>query len=299
LQYGALFIGSGGETDGCSVQLKGDWSDSYLEKLPSHTPIDLLLIEQNGWSPSTDLSYLKSIPNLRSLAIVARSNINNLPPIPSLQSLAVSYKDYSPIDLSQYPSLSACSLFWSSKISGLFSCTQLRKLTLLKFAFHDLKKLAALKNLETLSIVDCRLSSLSGIESLKSLKILELAYLPKLERLDELTQCPKLEKLKVQKCKRITSLAPLANLQALTYLNFDECANIESLAPLVHCSSLKSVSFTGSTNIIDGDTGILLKNKSIGHLSFVDRKHYTYGKAHWHAERFPGRDWYGFKDIKR
>jgi Leucine-rich repeat (LRR) protein len=111
-----------------------------------------------------------------------------------------------------------------------------------------------------------------------------------LEQLDELTSCHKLEKLSVKKCKRITSVAPLANLQALTSLSLDDCANIDSLSPLIQCSSLKNISFIGSTNIVDGDMGILLKNKKIGHLDFMSRKHYTHDKGDWHAERFPGVD---------
>jgi hypothetical protein len=165
LQFGALFVGSNGKDDGCRVQLKGDWSDSFLEKLPSQSPIDLVLMEHNGWSPGKDYSYLELIPNLRSLEIGADSHVGILPPIPSLQFLQISCQTHAPIKFDNFPILNECRLSWSPEANDIFSCTQLRKLWISKFPFKDLKNLAPLKNLEKLAIINCRLSSLSGIES--------------------------------------------------------------------------------------------------------------------------------------
>jgi len=287
-----LFIFTNAFDHGKTLELKGPWSDKFLEEIPNDCPIDVVLKEVSGWSPDTDMSFLALIPRLRSLLIIIDGRLNPLPQLPTLENLSLQYKSTEFIDFKRYTNLTACSIPWSKQTEGILSCKSLRKLKLWHLPFENLEPLSELRNLEELSIIQWRrLSSITPINRFSELKSLQLAYLPKLEQIGELADCSKLESLEIVKCKRLTSTQPLAKLQALKKLILEDCADIDSLAPLVNCNSLQYLSFGGSTNIVDGDIGVLLKNRQISHLHFCDRKHYSHGHDEWHAERFQNTVW--------
>lgn len=120
--------------------------------------------------------------------------------------------------------------------------------------YVTLKPVAQLRNLEVLVVATFPDSSLDFLAELKNLRYLFIAHLPKVTCLDPLAKLEKVEALSLEtspswdasgKCTIVESLAPIAKMPALKYLNlFGVRPANNSLADLEKCPNLQAARFS-------------------------------------------------------
>ena len=224
---------------------------SWLAQLPQLKKLRLMLYRQ----PVKDLTFLKSLKNLKSLYISSReAEYIPLGELTQLESLKlVDIPATSLPGLENLRRLKTLDIY-AHKIAELPGLERLTNLTDIDLQMHKLTRLPSLKaltklknihiaesrinnldfiknnfSLVKLDIYQAPLTSMKGIENLTSLETLELSMtsIRKIEFLDNLKQLKKLE-LSENQIKKIEGLEHLNNLQELI-LDRMFIENIENL----------------------------------------------------------------------
>jgi Leucine-rich repeat (LRR) protein len=113
----------------------------------------------------------------------------------------------------------------------------------------DLSPLSTLIGLESLKLVDCRLSNLRPIGGLTQLKHLDLGASYSLSNLSPLSSLTGISSLEMYSCGKVTSLAPLSTLTGLSRLNISECKAVTSLEPLSSLTGLSTLDMRWCTAV--------------------------------------------------
>ena len=181
-----------------------------------------------------------------------------------------------PVDFSLFADLKSLHLDWGPGAESIGALSQLEDLSINRYPGTDLSLFHELARLRRLRIASAgRLTSLRGIEAFNCLEEIRLLDLRVLSDIDPIAGVSEtLRSLEFNTCRKIARLdavRPLRNLSRLHVLN---CGDIESLAPVLGLP-LKTLLFYESTNIRDGDLGVLLKLPELTDTSFANRRHYS------------------------
>lgn len=221
-----------------------------------------------------DLDFLRDCRHVVGIHLMCRfSDMGGLYCLPRLRFLSAVCQHE--IDLSAISSLEDLSTDWNPHIDkGLFSSKSLSRLWLryYKPKERNLTQIAALANLESLSIILSPIVSIRGVESLSKLKQLELAYCRRLEDIRPLEETPGiLEELELDHCKKV-DLTRLQLLRKLRKLMLSEMGTIPSLSFIRSMPKMKFLSFVG-TNVLDGD---MTPCFNLEYAGFLMKRHYSH-----------------------
>lgn len=235
----------------------------------------LRLSEYAGWSEGT-LRFLPQLDFLEYLDLWS-SNIRDVIPLyslPQLKGLSLNGVT-AQIDFSRFPRLRELSLGqWRERsFRSVFDGANLEILSISGFRGSNLSSFSRLQNLESLALSNSPISSLTGIESIGQLIRLSLVLTNKLEEIDRLPV--RLRVLWVERTHSLRRLTALATAQSLRTLVLKECPRIESLKPIQRLPCLETVGLMQTTNVLDGDLGVLLSLPRLQHATFLDRNHYN------------------------
>lgn len=271
------------------IQLRSAWNDSLLHHLPPGRDIELILNTSYGWY-GDDLSFLETVPRLKSVQIVGTKPIQTISLPYSLESIFIGKPLACSVDFTKLPYLKKVFLEWSKYTESIQYVGTITDLRMHKFKLPDLSSLYRLTELKTLGFVQSPIISLSGVENFQHLQVLELAYCPKLTSISALAGNLCLEELDCQNCKKVVDWASLRNLIQLKSVRIENCKEITSLNFLINHQGLQRLDVTG-TNVLDGDFGQLLQCKSLVHVRYEKRRHYSHTSEQWHKARFPNAVW--------
>jgi hypothetical protein len=271
------------------IQLRCAWNDSLLHHLPSGRDIELILNTSYGWY-GADLSFLETVPRLKSVQIVGTKPIQAISLPYSLESIFIGKPLACCIDFTKLPYLKKVFLDWSKYTDSIQYVGTITDLRMYKFKFPDLSSLYRLTELKSLGLVQSPITSLEGVENFSHLQTLELAYCPKLTTISALAGNLCLEELDCQNCKKVGDWDSLRNLTQLKSVRIENCKEIASLNFLTNHQSLQRLDVT-ETNVLDGDFGQLLQCKSLVRVLYEKKRHYSHTSDQWHKARFPNAVW--------
>jgi internalin A len=252
------------------------WKDEFIPDLVSSGAVELELNHAKGWGGS-DLEFLRRLPHLRSLAVID-FRIPSVEPVHALhelRSLKILTYCKTPIRFEAFEQLEDCSIHWRSRCESLFGLRALRSLFVHGYPKKFFEPFASLRSLESLSLAGGPFRVLDGIGNLSKLTHLRLAALTKLESLEGLEKLSHLEDLRIDGCRKFRSVSPLAGLRALRVLTIGDGGEIESVLPLESLLNLEQFVFDGTTNVLDGDLGVLLRLPKLRRTAFMNRRHYS------------------------
>ncbi len=252
------------------------WEDAFIPDIVSSGAVELELNHAKGWGGS-DLEFLRKLPHLRSLEVLD-FRIPSVEPVHALhelRSLKILTYCKTPIRFEAFEQLEDCSMHWRSRCESLFEMRTLRSLFVYGYPKKSFEPFARLRSLESLSLAGGPFRDLDGIGNLSKLTHLRLAALTKLETLEGLQKLAHLEDLRIDGCRKFRSISPLAELRALRVLTIGDGGEIDSIRPLECLSNLEQCVFDGTTNVLDGDLGVLLRLPKLRHTAFMNRRHYS------------------------
>lgn len=227
----------------------------------------------NGFN-STNITFLKSVPNLTGLVIPYPKDYD-LSPIIELDKLEllVLGKERDPFDFSAYTRLLELSTDWNPSDVLPASQSKLERLSLWGFRpkSRDLRSLPSYRNLSFIKLIRGSIESLNGIERYESLDEAEFAYLSKLRKVAAIGSC-KVKVIDFDRCRNIEDFNSLAECKNLKILRYTNCGKLPSLASLENFRKIEDFRFV-ETNILDGDMRPLFKLKSTG---FIMKRHYSH-----------------------
>ena len=155
-------------------------------------------------------------------------------------------------------------------------CAWLEELSIDSFKYTNLDRLRNLKNLKAVQIGNSSIKTLDWLEDFERLERLELHNCKKVEDFTVISRCKALRRLDLHGCKNVSDLEFIAHLERLEELDLSSCGEIQSVVPLGHVKTLKAFAFNGSTNVWDGDLGVLESLPKLAMLMFVPRRHYSH-----------------------
>lgn len=157
---------------------------------------------------------------------------------------------------------------------GTLNYNRLKSLNVTGFKgeYRDLTDLFCSEQLDTLSIIQCGITSLNGIGTSKKMQCLYLHYNRSLTDISALYSVKSTMKaLRIENCPQIKDFSVLGELENLELLELSGSNELPSLSFLKSMKKLKT--FTFSVNVLDGDLS-LCKNLSYVY-SEKNRKHYS------------------------
>ncbi len=277
------------KSDIVPVQLRCAWNENLLHYLPPGRDIELILNTSYGWY-GADLSFLETVPRLKSVQIVGTKPIQAISLPYSIESIFIGMPLACSIDFTKLPYLKKVFLDWSKYTESIQYVGTITDLRVYKFKFPDLTVLHRLTELKTLGLVQSPIINLSGVENFQYLQALELAYCPKLTTISALAGNLCLEELDCQNCKNVGDWDSLRHLAQLKSLRVENCKEIASLNFLINHQSLQLLDVT-ETNVLDGDFGRLLQCKSLVRVRYEKKRHYSHTSDQWHKAKFPNAVW--------
>ena len=252
--------------------LRGAWQPEDLAEFV-RSGADRLIVHA-----APDLEFLRDLPALRGLEIhhLPLSEVRPIESQGKLRDLSLNAYFKTPVDFSLFTELKSLHLDWGPGAESIGALRQLQDLSINRYPGSDLALFHDLARLRILRLASApRLTSLLGIDALKSLEELRLLDLRVLSDLDPIAGVSEtLRSLEFNTCRKIGRLDALRALRNLTKLHVPNCGVIESLAPVLGLP-LKTLLFYESTNIRDGDLGVLLKLPELTDTSFANRRHYS------------------------
>lgn len=179
------------------------------------------------------------------------------------------------IDYTKLPNLEELWVHGSDKfINSVYELENLEYLRIAGWKELDFSKLAKLKNLKHLELVDSRkLESLEGASKLKNLKNCELMCCSKLINIDELNNCPNLNYLKISGCHRIEYPASFKGLTNLQKLRLGMNKKFQSLLPFAECKNLEFLQVV-EMRIEDGKLGFIKELPNLKAIRIQPKRHY-------------------------
>ncbi len=216
---------------------------NWLAQLPQLKKLRLMLYRQ----PVKDLSFLKSLKNLKSLYISSRQAehipLGELTQLESLKLVDVPATSLPGLENLRH--LKTLDIF-AHKITELPGLDKLTQLESIKLQMHKLYKLPSLKNLEklkTLKIYETRLGRLDFLQNSTSLEVLEISFSP-IYSMKPVTLLNNLKTLELMNTQ-VTKIEGLENKKALETLLITE-ATLSSMDRLKTLESLTLLNLNGT-----------------------------------------------------
>lgn len=261
---------------GLRMVMLGAWSKGAANVVESEGVRELELNYAKGWSEH-DYSFLSQLSGLEALEIIDwnATDITPIHHLSDLKLLSVSTYCKTAIDFSRFPKLEDCSLEWRARARSVFEHTGIKKLFINKFSGKDLCSFEKM-TLDSLSLASPKLESFNGVHAIQGLGFLGVYVARRLSSLSDLEGAPGLTHLEVNDCPKVHDLSALANLRNLEELHLCNNGEIDTFRPLAGHSRLRVVFFYESTNVVDGDLGVLKALPSLEDVAFMDRPHYSH-----------------------
>lgn len=230
-----------------------------------------------------DINFIEKCPSLRHLKIIPSddsgnafdySPLYNMPKIKSLWGSTIYGRNEEYFTTLDYSRIKGIESFGVSNSNYLNyqNVTTLKSLALSDYKGHDIQEAFSSLELDTLSIIQCKVKSLEGIQKSQNMQCLYLYYNRSLEDISALLKVKKsLRALRIENCPKIKDFSILGELENLELLELSGGNELPSLSFLKNMKKLKTFIF--SMNVKDGDLSPCLN------LSYVynqkNRKHYN------------------------
>ena len=279
-QRDEYFLTADSWLDGQVMVLQGPWRDEYLPVFGDDSVISLRLSHAMGWQ-SEDLRFLSLLPKLRGVEVYhhAVKDITPLAQLAHLEHIGLDCDFTSAPDFTDFQFLTHCFFRWRPKAKTLLAVPSLQHLNITGYPYRDLKPLAALSKLNDLKLASRKLETLYGIEQLSNLTLIDLFQCTALNSIAHLSGANRnLHSIIFDTCKKIDDIEVIETRADLVYLALNNCGPIQSLSPIRYCTQLEEIYFSDSTNILDGDLGVLLKIATLRSTSFANRRHYSHSR---------------------
>lgn len=170
---------------------------SFFKKFGKH--INGIMID----APIKDISYLYNYPHLETIFIYNKN------------------RQVLDIDFSVFSNLKNCLITFNPKVKNLEKCTNLERLTLVKYPSQDLTDLRDLVKLKYLNVMQSKkINSIAGIENFKDLEIVKFRSLSEIEDISLLSTLSKLRYLQILHCRRLHK-GEIHNYKHLPYFYFE------------------------------------------------------------------------------
>lgn|SRR5579863_41733 len=261
---------------GSRLVVNGPWRPAIGEYMRRERIYELTLNYVCGWDGG-GIGFLETLPFLTAFSIVgAIDDISPVHALHELRVLEIRTSARTAIDFSCFPDLADAVIDWTKGSDSLFGCVSLRRLYLDRYRGGASAPFAGLVNLKSLSIVSSPLQEVVALGELRNLTFLGLYYLSKLTSLRGIDRLTGLRRLDIQACRRLTSIAEVADLRQLQWLFLTDDGRIASLKPIVGLADLEFVIFCGTTIIDDGDMSPLNTLPRLRSTAFMNRRHYSH-----------------------
>lgn len=228
-----------------------------------------------------DVSFLREFQFLEALSIgFDNFDVSVLDCCSNLKELNIPFGFTGSIDFTRFKNLKSVHVNWeNSGVESLFDCSQLERVSIMKYSGLSLRDFEALPNLRELILYEPEVVSLEGIGSLKKLERFEVSIAKKLKELRDIENLSSLQRLFLHGAKDIEDLTPIMYLENLQVLNLDNLGRIPTIKFLRRLKQLEEFYMAGSTNVEDGDLSVLeylRENHKLVKVSFPNRSHYTH-----------------------
>lgn len=230
-----------------------------------------------------NIDFIKKCPSLKHLKIIPSDDAGNnfdysplyhMPEIKSLWCATIygSKEEFSTtVDYSKINGIEKFSIYNSGCLNYNHIPT-VKSLGLSGFQGQDLQNAFSSLQLDTLSVIQCKVQSLEGIQRSEKMQCLYLYYNRFLKDISALSKVREtLTALRIENCPKITDFSVLGELENLELLELSGSNELPNLEFLKKMKNLKTFIF--SINVKDGDLSPCLG------LSYVysgkNRKHYN------------------------
>ena len=232
---------------------------------------------------ASNIDFIEECPSLKHLKIIPSedsgngfdySPLYNMPEIKSLWGATIYGRNeefFTTLDYSKIKGIEEFGIN-NSRYLNYQNVTTLKSLALSNFKGQDLRNTFSSLELDTLSIIQCKVKSLEGIQKSQNMQCLYLYYNRALQDISALLKVKKsLRALRIENCPKIEDFSVLGELKNLELLELSGENELPSLSFLKNMKKLKTFIF--SMNVKDGDLTPCLD------LSYVyskkNRKHYN------------------------
>lgn len=265
---------------GPKATVTGEWSLAVEDCIRSQNIKELELNDAKGWRGS-DIGFVERLPGLDAFTVIDHSikDVSAIHTLGGLKYLDVNTYCKTPVDFGRFPLLSECALEWRPRSESLFAHQGIKKVFVNKCPLKDLRPMAMMTSLESLSLASPKLETLQGIEALTALTFLGLYVARRLTSVNGVQAVPSLVHLEVNDCPKVRDIAPIGTLHRLRNLHLCNDGDIETIKPVRELKELEQFLFYESTNVLDGDLSPLKSLPKLRHVTFMDRKHYTHRRS--------------------
>ena len=206
-----------------------------------------------------DLSFLRHLPNVRSVWVFATSvkDLSGLRYASQLERLAIDRPSCRMDILGELVNLTSIHLDdWRPGAAGVFNLTKINNASIRRYPYADLRPMHRWTKLNSLWLAYGGLESLEGIPA--TVTKVKLAMLRKFHDIRSISNCHALELLQIQGCKGLTTLDGLEYCRTLRGISIAENRNtIKNLHPIRHLSRLTYLFLTGFTEVLEPDESVL------------------------------------------
>ena len=234
----------------------------------------------------TDLDFLKLCPSLQFLRItipedfegkVDFQGLYNLKYIKQLSLQNVSGRRNNIVhecSLENLQGLEYLGIEVNKGTNYFNNITTLKSLNVSKYVGtnKDLTNLSDLKELDTLTLIQCKMESLNGIGNLNKIQCLYLYHNRSLKDIAALGEATKtLKALRIDSCSKIEDFSVLEKLENLELLQLSGNNKLPNLNFLKGMKNLKTFDF--NMNVLDGDLSLCMNIGCV--FSDINRKQYN------------------------
>lgn len=232
---------------------------------------------------ASNIDFIEACPSLRHLKVIPTDNAGNgfdysplydMPEIKSLRCTTIYGRNEefsTTIDYSQIKGIESFGVYNSGHLNYENIATA-RSLFLSYYPKYDLQNTFSSVELDTLSLIQCKVRSLEGIQKSQKMQCLYLYYNRSLQDISALKKAKKtLRALRIENCPKINDFSVLGELENLELLELSGNNELPSLSFLKTMKNLKTFIF--SMNVKDGDLSPCLNLYYV--YSAKNRKHYN------------------------
>lgn len=232
---------------------------------------------------ANNIDFIEACPSLKHLKIIPSEDSGNgfdysplyhMPGIKSLWGATVYGRNEELFTTLDYSKIKGIESFGVSNSYYLNyqNVTTLKSLGLSNNKDQDLQNIFSSSELDTLSIIQCKIKALEGIQKSKKLQCLYLYYNRSLQDISALQKAKDtLQALRIENCPKINDFSVLGELENLELLELSGSNELPDLSFLKKLKKLKTFIF--SMNVKDGDLSPCLNLSYV--YSVKNRKHYN------------------------
>lgn len=261
--------------NGKVLSFSGRWQKEYYELCEDESVVGIEAWPLQGeYEPDCDyLADLRNIVYYRC-AVPSAVNYEGLYSRKSLKAVKLLSTHEASIEFDQFSNLEHASLpSWHDGLSSIFECASLRSLSLLDYKCSSSGSLNSLNNLEVISISGSSLEEIDFCAVLPKLSRVELALMRKVKSIEPLSQCQALRLLLMHKCNKLSSCLPIRHLKMLQFLNISNRIDVKDLSFLYGLDHL--IFLFLDINVSSGDLSALKELPSLKICRFPNKRHYN------------------------